>query len=47
MQIETARLMLRPPRLADVPSLFRFLGDRDAMRYTHGAAAAMVTRRGP
>jgi ribosomal-protein-alanine N-acetyltransferase len=35
MQIETARLMLRPPRLADVPSLFRFLGDRDAMRYTH------------
>lgn len=34
-QIQTARLNLRPPRLADVPALFAFLGDPAAMRYTH------------
>jgi RimJ/RimL family protein N-acetyltransferase len=28
VEIETARLILRPPRLADVPALFAFLGDR-------------------
>jgi RimJ/RimL family protein N-acetyltransferase len=33
--IETARLILRAPRLADVPALFEFLGDADAMRHTH------------
>jgi RimJ/RimL family protein N-acetyltransferase len=35
MGIETARLILRRPRLADVPDLFEFLGDAEAMRYTH------------
>lgn len=27
MDVETSRLVLRRPRLADVPALFRFLGD--------------------
>jgi len=35
MEIETARLLLRRPRLADVPDLFGFLGDAVAMRHTH------------
>ena len=35
MEIETARLLLRPPRLAEVPVLFEFLGDAQAMRHTH------------
>jgi ribosomal-protein-alanine N-acetyltransferase len=35
MALETARLMLRHPNLADVPALFAFLGDRTSMRYTH------------
>lgn len=34
MEIETARLFLRPPRLADVPALHAFLGDAEAMRWT-------------
>jgi [ribosomal protein S5]-alanine N-acetyltransferase len=33
--VDTARLRLRPPRLADVPALFEFLGDPVAMRFTH------------
>jgi ribosomal-protein-alanine N-acetyltransferase len=33
--IETPRLILRPPQPADVPSLYEFLGDPDAMRFTH------------
>jgi ribosomal-protein-alanine N-acetyltransferase len=33
--IETARLRLFRPRLVDVPTLFRFLGDAEAMRFTH------------
>ena len=33
--IETTRLFLRRPTLADVPTLFEFLGDAEAMRYTH------------
>lgn len=33
--IETERLILRRPRLADVPALFSFLGDPEAMRHTH------------
>ena len=32
MIVETSRLVLRPPVLADVPSLFAFLGDPEAMR---------------
>ena len=35
MQYESERLHFRPPCLADVPALFSFLGDPDAMRYTH------------
>lgn len=35
MEIETEQLLLWPPRLADVPELFTFLGDPEAMRYTH------------
>ncbi|TCQ74741.1 RimJ/RimL family protein N-acetyltransferase [Ochrobactrum sp. BH3] len=32
--IETARLILRKPKLSDVPRLFEFLGDPEAMQYT-------------
>jgi RimJ/RimL family protein N-acetyltransferase len=35
MATETARLVMRRPTLADVPALFAFLGDAEAMRYTH------------
>jgi RimJ/RimL family protein N-acetyltransferase len=34
MRIETAHLLLRPPRLACAPALFEFLGDATAMQYT-------------
>ncbi|MBR0718555.1 GNAT family N-acetyltransferase [Bradyrhizobium liaoningense] len=34
MTHQTARLTLRPPRLADTAKLFAFLGDAAAMRYT-------------
>jgi RimJ/RimL family protein N-acetyltransferase len=30
----TDRLLLRDTRLSDVPALFTFLGDREAMRHT-------------
>jgi ribosomal-protein-alanine N-acetyltransferase len=43
--METARLILRPPRLADVPTLFEFLGDPEAMRYTRIEASAKTCRR--
>lgn len=45
MQIETERLLLRPPRLADVPALFEFLGDAQAMRHTHCDATLRICRR--
>lgn len=35
MVIVTERLILRRPRLADVPELFEFLGDPKAMQFTH------------
>jgi ribosomal-protein-alanine N-acetyltransferase len=35
MKVETPRLILRRPCLADVPLLFEFLGDAKAMRHTH------------
>lgn len=35
MEIETDRLLLRSPRLSDVPTLYAFLGDAVAMRHTH------------
>jgi [ribosomal protein S5]-alanine N-acetyltransferase len=45
MPIETARLVLRPPRLADAPSLFGFLGDATAMQYTTPQASLQDCRR--
>jgi [ribosomal protein S5]-alanine N-acetyltransferase len=33
--LETERLTLRPPRPADAASLFGFMGDAEAMRFTH------------
>jgi [ribosomal protein S5]-alanine N-acetyltransferase len=45
MPIETARLLLRSPRLSDAPSLFEFLGDKTAMRYTTPRASLRDCRR--
>jgi ribosomal-protein-alanine N-acetyltransferase len=45
MQVETARLILRHPTLADVSALFGFLGDTEAMRYTHADASLRDCRR--
>lgn len=43
--IETKSLLLRPPRLADVPALFVFLGDAEAMRHTHVDGSLKQCRR--
>jgi RimJ/RimL family protein N-acetyltransferase len=40
--IETARLLLRPPRATDLPALFAILGDRRAMRHTHAQASPVA-----
>jgi [ribosomal protein S5]-alanine N-acetyltransferase len=45
MDIETSRLTLRHPTLADVPRLFAFLGDAEAMRYTHADTSLRQCRR--
>ena len=45
MNMETSRLILRRPSLADVPRLFAFLGDAKAMRYTHLHASLRECRR--
>jgi len=45
MIIETSRLILRRPRLADAPALFEFLGDAEAMQYTHADASLRDCRR--
>ncbi|WP_193367090.1 GNAT family N-acetyltransferase [Pelagibius marinus] len=45
MELETSRLLLRPPRLADVPALFLFLGDAEAMRHTHVDRSLRQCRR--
>lgn len=45
MHIETERLILRQPLLSDAPKLFEFLGDADAMRYTHVDASLQECRR--
>jgi len=45
MNVETARLALRRPILADAPALFEFLGDADAMRHTHVDASLRQCRR--
>jgi ribosomal-protein-alanine N-acetyltransferase len=35
MDVETSRLVLRRPRSADMPAVFSFLGDGQAMQHTH------------
>jgi ribosomal-protein-alanine N-acetyltransferase len=45
MDVETSRLILRRPRLADVPALFEFLGDAKAMQHTHADASLRECRR--
>lgn len=43
--IGTERLILRPPALSDVPTLFAFLGDAEAMRHTHVHESVRACRR--
>jgi ribosomal-protein-alanine N-acetyltransferase len=45
MSIETERLTMRRPTLVDVPLLFEFLGDAEAMRHTHAVASLRECRR--
>jgi [ribosomal protein S5]-alanine N-acetyltransferase len=45
MHVETERLVLRRPTLADVPALFEFLGHATAMQYTHLDASVRECRR--
>jgi ribosomal-protein-alanine N-acetyltransferase len=45
MHAETARLILRRPKLTDAPALFEFLGDAEAMRYTHVDPSPRACRR--
>jgi ribosomal-protein-alanine N-acetyltransferase len=45
MDTETLRLILRRPRLADVPLVFEFLGNANAMRHTHADASLRACRR--
>lgn len=41
----TARLHLSPPRLADAPALFAFMGDAEVMRHTYRQASLRSMRR--
>ncbi|MGO4740248.1 GNAT family N-acetyltransferase [Bosea sp. 2KB_26] len=45
LQMETARLLLRPSRLSDAPSLFEFLGNKGAMQHTHVDETVLDCRR--
>jgi [ribosomal protein S5]-alanine N-acetyltransferase len=45
VKIETSNLILRRPVLSDVPELFQFLGDPEAMQYTHCDASSRQCRR--
>ena len=45
MIYETERLNLRPSRVSDAPSLFQFLGDKQAMRFTQVHPCLDHTRR--
>lgn len=45
MDVETSRLILRRPRLADVSALLDFLGDAEAMQHTHADASLRECRR--
>ena len=42
---ETARLLLRSPRLSDAGELLRIFGDREAMRFTYHLASLRDCRR--
>ena len=44
-EVETARLALYRPTLVDVPELFAFLGDPQAMRFTQLDASLRACRR--
>lgn len=44
MCIDSGRLILRRPRLDDVPALFEFLGDAEAMRHTRTVATLRECR---
>lgn len=43
--LETDRLILSAPKLVEVPELYEFLGDKDAMQYTHCDASIAECRR--
>lgn len=45
MIVETQRLLLKPAKLSDVPTLFEFLGDPEAMRFTHVDQSLKECRR--
>jgi len=45
MDILTERLLLRPTKPSDVPALFAFLGDAQAMRHTTHVATLRACRR--
>lgn len=45
MELETSRLVLRHPTLADVLRLFEFLGDAEAMQHTHVDVSLRQCRR--
>ncbi|RXT53016.1 GNAT family N-acetyltransferase [Bosea sp. Tri-44] len=45
MEILTERLSLRPTKLSDVPALFTFLGDAEAMLHTQQFATLRACRR--
>jgi ribosomal-protein-alanine N-acetyltransferase len=45
MDVETPRLLLRRPRLADAPALFEFLGNVVAMQHTHADGSLQECRR--
>jgi RimJ/RimL family protein N-acetyltransferase len=43
--LDTSRLLLRPPRASDAEAFFSFLGDAEAMRFTHHPASLRECRR--
>ncbi|MCW3474072.1 GNAT family N-acetyltransferase [Limobrevibacterium gyesilva] len=45
MALQTDRLLLRTPRPSDAPAVFAFLGDAEAMRFTHRLADLRACRR--
>jgi len=44
-ELLTARLHLAPPRLADAPALFAFMGDAEVMRHTYRQDSLRSLRR--